>query len=114
MLKGLPLVALKIISYTDLLYIRDAGASCGANFTSPPSDETSADEGVAIVEGYEYGESVTDSNPPTGWYNKFHGEICDVTAWLNILTFLPAQTTSNILNCEGTLGSAVYHTKLPR
>jgi hypothetical protein len=75
----------KVISYTNLPYIPDAGANCGANITSPPPDETSADEGVTIVEGHEYGESVTDPNPPTGWYNKFYGEIGDICAWRNIL-----------------------------
>lgn len=75
----------KLISYTNLPYIPDAGASCGANFTSPPPDETSADEGVTIVEGHEYGESVTDPNPPNGWFNKFYGEIGDICAWRNIL-----------------------------
>lgn len=75
----------RVISYTDLPYIPDAGGSCGAYFTSPPPDETSADEGVTIVEGHEYGESVTDPNPPSGWYNKFYGEIGDVCAWQNIL-----------------------------
>jgi hypothetical protein len=75
----------KVISYTNLPYIPDAGASCGANFTSPPPDETSTDEGVTIVEGHEYGESVTDPNPPTGWYNKFYGEIGDICVWQNIL-----------------------------
>jgi hypothetical protein len=75
----------KVISYTDLPYIPDAGGSCGANFISPPPDETSADEGVTIVEGHEYGESVTDPNPHTGWYNKFYGEIGDLCTWQNIL-----------------------------
>jgi len=75
----------KVISYTDLPYIPDAGASCGANFTSPPPDETSVNEGVTIVEGEEYGESVTDPNPPSGWYNKFYGEIGDICAWQNIV-----------------------------
>jgi hypothetical protein len=75
----------KVISYTDLPYIPDAGGSCGANFTGPPPDETGADEGVTIVAGEEYGESVTDPNPPTGWYNKFYGEIGDICAWQNIL-----------------------------
>ena len=32
--------------YTNLPYIPDAGPSCGANYISPPTDETGADEGV--------------------------------------------------------------------
>jgi hypothetical protein len=72
-----------IISYTNLPYIPDAGQNCGAGFISPPSDETSADEGVTIVEGHEYGESVTDPQPFSGW-NSAQGEIGDLCAWTNI------------------------------
>lgn len=74
----------KLVSYTNLPYMPDAGASCGANIISPPSGETGADEGVTIVGGHEYGESVTDPNPPTGWYNNSYGEIGDICAWTNI------------------------------
>jgi serine protease len=62
----------------------DAGGNCGASIISPPSDETGADEGVTIVEGHEYAESVTDPNPPSGWYNNQYGEIGDICAWTNI------------------------------
>ncbi len=75
----------KLVSYTNLPYMPDAGANCGANIISPPSDETGADEGVTIVGGHEYGESVTDPNPPSGWYNNSYGEIGDICAWTNIL-----------------------------
>jgi hypothetical protein len=74
----------KLVSYTNLPYMPDAGANCGSNFTTPPSDETGADEGVTIVEGHEEGESVTDPNPPSGWYNFSEGEIGDICAWQDI------------------------------
>jgi serine protease len=74
----------KLVSYTNLPYMPDAGGSCGANFTTPPSDESGVDEGVTIVEGHEYGESVTDPNPPSGWYNGLDGEIGDICAWQDI------------------------------
>ncbi len=74
----------QLVSYTNLPYMPDAGTSCGSDFTTPPSDETSTDEGVTIVEGHEYGESVTDPNPPTGWYNNAEGEIGDICAWTDI------------------------------
>lgn len=74
----------KLVSYTNLPYMPDAGANCGANFTSPPTDESGTDEGVTIVEGHEYGESVTDPNPPSGWYNNQEGEIGDICAWQDI------------------------------
>jgi hypothetical protein len=75
----------KVVSYTNLPYMPDAGQNCGSNIITPPSDETGADEGVTIVEGHEYGESVTDPNPPSGWYNNSYGEIGDICAWQNIL-----------------------------
>ncbi len=62
----------------------DAGGNCGANITTAPKDETGTDEGVTIVEGHEYGESVTDPNPPSGWYSNQAGEIGDACAWINI------------------------------
>jgi serine protease len=73
----------KVVSYTNLPYMPDAGANCGANFITPPSDETGADEGVTIVEGHEYGESITDPKIFTGW-NSGSGEIGDLCAWTNV------------------------------
>jgi serine protease len=73
-----------LVSYTDLPYMPDAGSSCGSNIVAAPSDELGTDEGVTIVEGHEYGESVTDPNPPSGWYNQLEGEIGDICAWQNI------------------------------
>ena len=74
----------KLVSYTNMPYAPDAGGNCGANIIAPPSDETGTDEGVTIVEGHEEGESVTDPNPGTGWYNGQYGEIGDICAWQNI------------------------------
>jgi len=73
----------KYVSYTNSPYMPDAGSNCGANFTTPPSDETGTDEGVTIVEGHEYGESVTDPTPFNGW-NSSQGEIGDLCAWTDI------------------------------
>jgi hypothetical protein len=73
----------KPVAYTNLPYMPDAGGSCGAGFISPPSDETSADEGVTIVEGHEYAESITDPVPFSGWNSGF-GEIGDLCAWTNV------------------------------
>ena len=73
----------KVISFTNLPYMPDAGASCGSGFITPPSDESSLDEGVTIVEGHEYGESVTDPQPFSGW-NSNQGEIGDLCAWTNV------------------------------
>lgn len=67
----------KYVSYTNLPYIPDAGANCGANFiATPPKDERGADEGVTIVAGAQYGKSITDPIPGTGWYPEI-GDICE-------------------------------------
>lgn len=67
-------------SYTNLPYIHDAGASCGENFVNGGTKGNL--DGVSIVEGHEYAESITDPNPPTGWYNNSYGEIGDICAWM--------------------------------
>jgi hypothetical protein len=71
----------KLVSYTNLPYMPDAGQNCGSDFIAPPVGESSTDEGVTIVAGHEQGESVTDPNPGTGWYNFQYGEIGDACAW---------------------------------
>ncbi|HYL27233.1 MAG TPA: hypothetical protein VEW74_05315 [Candidatus Nitrosotalea sp.] len=40
---------------------------------------------MTIVEGHEYGESITDPVPFTGWYNGLYGEIGDICARYDIL-----------------------------
>jgi|HubBroStandDraft_5_1064220.scaffolds.fasta_scaffold143495_1 hypothetical protein len=74
-----------VVSYTNLPYMPNAGGSCGANYLQgPPKDESGTDEGVTIVEGHEYGESITDPEPGSGWYNFAYGEIGDICAWTDI------------------------------
>jgi hypothetical protein len=68
-----------LVAYTNLPYVPDAGTACGADDIVPPKDESAKDEGVTIVAGGEYGASVTDPNPGTGWYNFAYGEITECT-----------------------------------
>jgi serine protease len=75
------------VAFTNLPYIPDMGASCGSKYvTSNPLD------GVSIVEGHEYAETVSDMVPGTGWYNSTtyvasnggiypYGENGDICAW---------------------------------
>ena len=65
------------LSYTNLPYITDAGASCGANFVS------SALDGISIVEGHEYAETVTDPVPSSGWVDPSGAENGDKCAWIS-------------------------------
>jgi serine protease len=65
------------IAYTNLPYITDAGASCGANFNG-----LGAKAGITIVEGHEAGETITDQFPSTGWLDSGGAENGDKCAWL--------------------------------
>jgi hypothetical protein len=66
------------IAFTNLPYITDAGSSCGQNFVN--SNGTL--DGVSIVEGHEYAETVTDQNPPGGWTDSSGSENGDKCAWI--------------------------------
>jgi hypothetical protein len=70
------------VPYIGLSYMPDAGANCGAGFITPPPDESAADEGVTIVLGAQYGDTITDPDPPTGWDGG--GEISNACAWADI------------------------------
>ena len=66
------------IAFTNSPYITDAGASCGQNFVNSngPLD------GVSIVNGHEYAETITDQNPPGGWTDSSGAENGDKCAWI--------------------------------
>jgi hypothetical protein len=65
------------IAYTNLPYITDAGASCGANFNG-----LGAKAGITIVEGHELAETMTDQFPNGGWLDRNGAENGDKCAWL--------------------------------
>ncbi|HYL28136.1 MAG TPA: hypothetical protein VEW74_09915 [Candidatus Nitrosotalea sp.] len=73
----------QIVPYSYLPYVPDAGHACGANFVTPPKDESGADEGVTIMAGHEYGEVITDPSPSTAWDGP-QGEIGDQCYWHGI------------------------------
>jgi len=64
------------IAYTNLPYITDAGASCGANFNGLGSKA-----GITIVEGHEFAETETDIFPNGGWLDSGGAENGDKCAW---------------------------------
>jgi serine protease len=66
------------VSFTNLPYITDAGAGCGQNFVNSngPLD------GVSIVEGHEYAETITDQNPAGGYTDSSGNENGDKCAWI--------------------------------
>lgn len=66
------------IAYTDLPYITDAGAICGANFNN-----LGPNAGITIVEGQELTETITDPFPGYGWQDANQQEIGDKCTWLS-------------------------------
>jgi hypothetical protein len=66
------------VAYTNLPYITDAGASCGANFNG-----LGANAGITIVEGHEMAETITDQFPNGGWLDSGGAENGDKCAWIS-------------------------------
>ncbi len=66
------------VAYTNLPYITDAGASCGANFNS-----LGPNAGITIVEGHELAETITDQFPSSGWLDGSGAENGDKCAWIS-------------------------------
>jgi hypothetical protein len=66
------------IAYTNLPYMTDAGASCGANFNG-----LGAKAGITIVEGHELAETITDQFPNGGWLDSSGEENGDKCAWIS-------------------------------
>ena len=69
------------LAYTNLPYITDAGASCGQNFVNGGS--AGLLDGVSIVGGHEYGETVSDPFPNSGWLDGSGRENGDKCAWIS-------------------------------
>jgi len=104
------------VAYTNLPYLTDVGSLCGENAVNSGSAGTY--DGVSIVEGHEYMETITDMRPRTGWTDSSGQENGDKCAWIssgpgamaNITTttgtFAVQSTWSNSLN-SGAGGCAI-------
>ena len=68
------------IAFTNMPYVTDAGVNCGANFVR--SGSTGKLDGVSIVAGHEYAETITDQNPAGGWVDLGGDETADKCAWI--------------------------------
>lgn len=66
------------VAYTNLPYMTDAGASCGANFNG-----LGAKAGITIVGGHEMAETISDQFPNGGWLDSGGEEIGDKCAWIS-------------------------------
>ena len=69
------------LAFTNMPYVTDMGSSCGSNFVNSGSAGT--DDGVTIVEGHEYAETVTDQFPAGGWTDLTGQENGDKCAWIS-------------------------------
>ncbi|MFB7504927.1 hypothetical protein [Streptomyces broussonetiae] len=86
------------LPYTNMPYITDAGAGCGANFVAAGSSGVSgATEGITIVGGHEYAETLTDPAPSSGWVDSTGYETGDKCAWIS-----SGQGASAIVGLNGT------------
>jgi hypothetical protein len=66
------------IAFTNLPYVPDQGSSCGQDFVNGNGTL----DGVSIVEGHEYAETITDQNPAGGWTDSSGEETGDKCAWI--------------------------------
>jgi hypothetical protein len=67
------------IAFTNMPYLPDAGSGCGQDYVN--SNGTL--DGVSIVGGHEYAETVTDQNPAGGWTDSSGSETGDKCAWIS-------------------------------
>jgi serine protease len=65
------------VAWTNMPYITDAGASCGANFNG-----LGPNAGITIVGGHEFAETETDIYPNGGWLDGSGSENGDKCAWI--------------------------------
>jgi len=78
------------VAYTNLPYITDAGASCGAGFNG-----LGPNAGITIVEGHEFAETETDIYPNGGWLDSGGAENGDKCAWIGSGQGASASVTMN-------------------
>jgi serine protease len=67
------------IAFTNMPYVTDAGSSCGQNFVNGSAGTL---DGVTIVNGHEFSETITDQNPAGGWTDSSGEENADKCAWI--------------------------------
>ena len=70
------------IAFTNLPYVTDMGASCGMNYVN--AGAAGVLDGVTMVEGHEYAETITDQNPAGGWTDSRGYENADKCSWIGV------------------------------
>jgi len=69
------------VAFTNMPYVTDAGGSCGMNFVNSGAAGTL--DGVTIVGGHEYAETITDQFPNGGWLDGALNENGDKCSWIS-------------------------------
>ncbi|MBR7831232.1 hypothetical protein KDK95_33305 [Actinospica sp. MGRD01-02] len=85
------------LPYTNMPYITDAGASCGSGFVAATNGVNSTDEGITIVGGHEYAETLTDPEAGNGWLDSTGYETGDKCAWIS-----SGQGASTVISLNGS------------
>jgi serine protease len=88
------------IAFTNLPYVTDLGASCGQNYVNAGS--AGALDGVTIVGGHEYAETITDQNPAGGWTDTAGYENADKCAWVGTAATVGTGGATNIAFANGS------------
>ena len=84
------------LPFTNMPYITDAGSACGSNFVAPSGGVNGSTEGITIVGGHEYAETLTDPNANSGWLDASGFETGDKCAWIS-----SGQGASTIITMNG-------------
>jgi serine protease len=73
------------VSFSYMPYQPDAGTSCGMNFVNASNNRFGNGyfDGFSIVGGHEYGETITDPFPNSGWLDGSGAENGDKCAWIS-------------------------------
>jgi hypothetical protein len=69
------------VAFTNMPYVTDMGGSCGENFVNAGS--AGLLDGVTIVGGHEYAETLSDQFPAGGWIDSSGNENGDKCAWIS-------------------------------
>jgi hypothetical protein len=78
------------LAYTNMPYVTDYGANCGAGFNGLPSTA-----GITIVGGHEFAETESDIFPNGGWLDSQGAENGDKCAWISSGQGASASVTMN-------------------
>jgi len=84
------------VAFTNMPYVPDAGASCGQSLVNPGSAGTL--DGLTMVAGHEYAETITDQNPAGGWVDATGEENADKCAWITT----GAGASANVMFATGS------------